>query len=142
MAKFDEEAWRKRNEREQEEEEARKFLEYQGSDAELDDAMLDILGMSATELQKALEKDIPGMTQKEIDTAIRDAKAARKAMQGGGWLGGKPDPELAEKILMRNGKIIELHKKRKGCVVVALMMLGSASLSIWGLVEGARALLG
>lgn len=110
--------------------------------ADLDEGMADIIGMSPSELQRELSKNLPGISDKEIADALRDARAAQKALKGGGWLGGKPDPKLAERIMMRNGKIIELNKKKKGCAVLGLIGLGSAVLSVWGLAEIGAAICG
>ena len=133
MAKFDEEAWRKRNEREQEEEAARKFLEYQGSDDELVAELSEMLGTEFPKIQRAMQDSLSGDEQ---DKMLKAADKARKALRRG-------QAERAEKIIMGNHGLREARKRsKKGCAVVALMMLGSASLSIWGLVEAAGGLLG
>jgi hypothetical protein len=133
VAKFDEKAWRERNEREQEEEEARKFLEYQGSDAELRAELTDMLGASYDDIVKAWPQD--SGERKAMDKARR--KAQRKLKQG--------DARGAEKIVMGTRGMKEVRKKAKSsksCLVVGAMILSSVSLSVWGMVEGARALLG
>lgn len=108
-------------------------------DDDFDKGMTEILGMSASEIQKELNKAVPGITDKEVKEAMRDIKAAREAAKGSGWL-GKPDPQLAERIMMRNGKISELRKqKNKGCAVIGVLLLGigasTVGAAVWGAVE-------
>src|SRR5688572_3811051 len=142
MAKMDPEEVEKRLKREAADEALAKLADQvpavgHSMDDDFDKGMQEILGMSKSELQKELNKAVPGISQKEIDEAIRDAKAAQAAMKGSGWL-GKPDPQLAERIMMRNGKISELRKqKNKGCAVITLAGLIIGSSVLGGLIYGA-----
>lgn len=106
-------------------------------DDDLASGMTEILGMSPQALQSALNDSLPGLSKREVDAAIRDAKAARRAMEGGGWLGDKPDPELAARILKRNSNLKGLAKRRNGCgkKAGALALLAAGSLA--GLVAAA-----
>jgi hypothetical protein len=107
-------------------------------DDDFAEGMTEILGMSPGALQKELGKSIPGITDDEIKQAMRDAKAAQEAMKGKGFL-GKPDPELAARILSKSKGLKKLAKAKKGCAVVGLLLLviGSSSLTaaIYGAIE-------
>lgn len=108
-------------------------------DDDLERGFEEILGMNSKDLQKALSASIEGLTSAELDQALEDARRARKALEGG-WF-SKGDRKRAEKILMSNGKIKELGKKRgeKSCFIAGLLLVaffGSAFAGvIWGAVE-------
>lgn len=144
MGKMDEDAVRKRLMREAAEEALAEAADADPAVAKwLDDdlaaGMTDILGMPPDKLQRALGDAIPDLSASEVKAAIRDAQAARKAMEGG-WLSG-PDPEKAAKILKGNSNLKGLAKSRteKSCFIFALLLLagfGTAAGSIvWGAIE-------
>ena len=136
MAKFDEEAWRKRNEREQEEEAARRSMADYGSDAELRRELTEMFGTSDFDAIVQAVADDSGLSKKDVAAMKDAARRAQRALKKG-------NVHDAEQLVMGDRGLREVRKRSgKGCAVIALAMLGSASLSIWGLVEAAGRLLG
>lgn len=142
MAKFDEEAYKKRIAREIAEEEAR---EMAANDRAVDDSLMfetfELLGMRASEVaayQAAAEDAIKDKI--DIDDAMRAIKKGKREYRRGNKV-------KAEKILKGNknvGKIAKAQKKKKGCAVVALLMLtlggGAFGSVVWGVHEVVSAL--
>jgi hypothetical protein len=142
MPGMDEEAVRKRLMREAAEEALAEAADNDPGVAKwLDDdfaaGMTDILGMAPDKLQNALNSAIPDLSRKEIDEAIQDAKAARKALEGG-WLSG-PDPEKAAKILKGNDNLKGLAKSKteKSCFIAALVLLAGFGTTAGAVIRGA-----
>lgn len=104
-------------------------------DKAFDDEFGDLFGMSTKQMQEEISKNIPDVSKQEVKEAMAAIAKARKELAKGNQ--GK-----AEKILMSNRGIREVQKGKKGCAVVAVAMIGSATLSLWALVEAGQALLG
>jgi hypothetical protein len=142
MAKFDEEAYKKRIAREIAEEEAR---EMAANDRAVDDSLMfetfELLGMRASEVaayQAAAEEAIKDTIN--VDDAMRAIKKGKKEYRKG-------NKAKAAKILGGNKNVAKLRKaakKKKGCAVVALLMLtiggGTFGSLVWGAVEVVSAL--
>lgn len=114
-------------------------------DDDLEAGMTEILGMRPDALQAALNEAIPDLSASEVDAALRDARAARKAMEGG-WLSG-PNPELAANILKGNKNLKGYAKTRgeKSCFIAGVVLLAGAGAlvtsAVWGAHEVVSALL-
>lgn len=84
----------------------------------------DVIGKAAKEL---------GFSDKEIQKALDDAAKARKKAKGGFMTNA--DPEAANKLIRDNVVLNKVVKQKgKGCAVVALLFLSSATVSIGGTV--------
>lgn len=135
MAKFDEEAYKKRIAREIAEEEAQ---ERAANDRAVDDSLMfetfELLGMRASEVaayQAAAEEAIKDKIN--VDDAIRAIKKGKREYKKG-------NKAKAEKILKGNSNVAKLRKaakKKKGCAVVALLMLAVGGSTLAGVVYGA-----
>jgi len=142
MAKFDEEEWKKRMAREAAEEEAR---ERDLNDQQVDDSLMfetfEVLGLRASEVAKF---------QKEAEEALKDRidmDDAMRVIEKGKKLHKKGKKAEAEKLLKGNKnvqKISKAQQKKKGCGVIAILLLaigGTAAGSVvWGAVEVISAL--
>lgn len=138
MAKQDDEAVRKRLMREAAEEALAEAADKdpavsQWLDDDFEKGMTQIMGMSPSQLQEELNGAIPGISQREIDAAIRDAQAARRAIKGGFF--SDPNPELAAKIMKKNGKLVKLHnaKKSKSCFIAGLVLISGGLTTLAGI---------
>lgn len=148
MAKQDPEEVRKRLMREAAEEALAEAADNDPAvakwlDDDFDKGMTDLFGgTSPAAYRKALEQAIPGITDKDVEAAQKAIKEARKAAEGGFFR--SPNPQEAERILMsvRGIREVKKQKESKSCFIAALVLLGSASLSVWGLIEAGQALLG
>lgn len=139
MAKFDEEAWKKRIAREIAEEEARAGQDYrdrkmdQAFEREFFDALKDATGgMTPEEFRKAISKDIPDVTQGEVDEAMKIIAEASRLGKKGKWK--KAKAKLNNSTVKKVGKAA---KKGKGCAVITLFMLAVGGSTLAGLVYGA-----
>jgi hypothetical protein len=135
MAKFDEEAYKKRIAREIAEEEAR---EMAANERAVDDSLMfetfELLGMRASEVaayQAAAEDALKDKI--DLDDAMRAIKKGKREYKKG-------NKDKAERILKGNKnvqKISKAQQKKKGCVVVALFMLAVGGSTLAGVVYGA-----
>jgi hypothetical protein len=130
MGKMDEDAVRRRLEQEAADEELAKKLD---SDPDF--------AADFDKIEKKLLRDLEdgtlnkiarekNMSDSEKAAMMRAAERARAAAKGG--LFRSPDPAKAEKIIMSNRGLREArkHQQGKGCVVVALLFLGSSATAV------------
>lgn len=136
MAKFDEEAWRRKLAREIAEDAAQEDVDAQ-DDAQLKRELTDMFGTSDYDKIIKAVGQAEGFSADEIAAMQKAGRLARKELRRG-------NVDKAEKIVMSNRGLKEVRKskKDKGCAVLGLLGLGSVVLSIWGLIEAGARLLG
>jgi hypothetical protein len=86
------------------------------------------------ELLDKFAKD-KGYSRSETEAMKRTVARARKTAKGGFFTA--PDPAEAEKILMSNRGIREMRKSKKGCGVIAVLLLGIGGSAIGAALYGA-----
>lgn len=132
MAKFDEEEYLKRIQREINEEAAREKLGRMDDDA-ADREFAELLGMDLKDFQAAIDANIPEVTEADVRAAQRYIAQGKKELKRGRH---KKAAQAFNKDVVK--RVHKASKKGKGCAVVALMFLGSAVTSTWGVVEGIK----
>lgn len=112
---------------------AREAKLEQGADAELDQAMKDLLGVSLSDIQKEAAKGTFDDNQVVKDTLGQIAKQQ-----------GKGNTRKAKKIAKKNKGALKgaakTTKKNKGCAVIAVALLGAGGGVLYGLFEAGHAL--
>lgn len=94
-------------------------------------------GVSFKEYKQAVASNLPGVSDSDIDEAMKIIAEAKRLQDKGKTAAAAS--KLSHPTVRKVGKAV---RKRKGCAIVALMMLGGSTATSIALVWGAVDLIG
>lgn len=109
---------------------AEEIQAQQGRDAKLDAVFEEAAeeafgGMSFREYKEAVQSNLPGVTDSEVDEAMRIIAEAQKLHER-----GKTAAAASKMSHPKVRKVGKAARKSKGCAVVALLFLGSSATAV------------
>jgi hypothetical protein len=95
-------------------------------DWDFDRQIKQMTGVSISDVKKL--KPGEGVSEKDVAEAMEVIARAKKKAEGG-WL-SSGDPQAAQEMLDNSPALKKIAKRSKGCVVVALLFLGSSATAV------------